>query len=235
MSSASRSDSSQLNLQPNNNSANAAAKKLNAIEAVDQVLAPWRSPLAKAIHRNRAQPFSRYFQLATVRPDGTPANRTVVFRGFCTGSNQLMVIGDRRSEKIEQIAKNPAAEACWYFAKTREQFRLCGQLAVVTADTAPASFADARQRLWQQISDTARLQFAWPCPKAPRADSPDFSPPPPDKQTPPPQFCLLLLAVSSVDHLELRGEPQNRHLYTKVDPSSTCLETQQWQVTAVNP
>ncbi len=235
MSSASSTDSSQLNLQPNNDSANAAAKKLDADETAGQVIAPWRSPLARAIHRNRAQPFSRYFQLATVRPDGTPANRTVVFRGFWADSNQLMMIGDRRSEKIEQIAENPAAEACWYFAKTREQFRLCGQLTVITADTAHTGLADARQRLWQQISDSARAQFCWPHPKAPRADDQDFSPPPPDEQMPPPQFCLLLLAVDRVDHLALRGEPQNRHLYTKVEPSPTYPEAQQWQVSAVNP
>lgn len=236
MSFAPYSDSSQLNLQPNSDSANAAAEKLNVDQAAGQVkLAPWRSPLARAIHRNRSQAFSRYFQLATVRPDGTPANRTVVFRGFWAQSNRLMVIGDRRSEKIGQIAANPAAEACWYFTKTREQFRLTGQLTAITADTDQASFATARQQLWQQISDSARLQFAWPYPKAPRADEQDFSPSPPDAQTPPPQFCLLLLAVDSVDHLELRGDPQNRHLYEKIQPSSAAQDPQQWQVTAVNP
>ncbi|MEO1006929.1 MAG: pyridoxamine 5'-phosphate oxidase, partial [Cyanobacteria bacterium J06638_38] len=45
------------------------------------MLAPWRSLLSGAIHRNRSQPHSRYFQLATVTPEGYPANRTVVFRG----------------------------------------------------------------------------------------------------------------------------------------------------------
>jgi pyridoxamine 5'-phosphate oxidase len=45
-------------------------------------LAPWRSALARALHRNRALVYARYFQLATVRADGRPANRTVVFRGF---------------------------------------------------------------------------------------------------------------------------------------------------------
>jgi len=27
-------------------------------------------------------PYAKYFQLATVKPDGKPANRTVVYRGF---------------------------------------------------------------------------------------------------------------------------------------------------------
>ena len=114
----------QVNLAPN--SADLAAE-----------LAPWRTPLSRALHRNRAQPFARYLQLATVRGGGTPANRTIVFRGFRGKSNQLMFIADRRSEKIEQLSDNPHAEACWYFTKTREQFRLTGQVALVTAPPAP--------------------------------------------------------------------------------------------------
>jgi PPOX class probable FMN-dependent enzyme len=187
------------------------------------------------MHRNRAVPFSRYFQLATVRADGTPANRSVVFRGFLAQchqqSDQLMMVSDRRSEKIVQIVHNPAAEACWYFTKTREQFRLAGQLSVVTADTHERDLSQARRDLWQSISASARAQFSWPQPKAPRADDAAFTHANPDNQAddqaPPPAFCLLLLSVESVDHLLLRGDPQSRYLYQKV--------AQQWQVTAVNP
>ncbi len=208
-------------------------------------LAPWRSPLAQALHRNRSLPFSRYFQLATVRSDGTPANRTVVFRGFFAETNQIMIISDARSEKVAQIAHHAAAEACWYFTKTREQFRLRGELTLVTADSQQL-LSDARTQLWQNISDSARLQFAWPQPQAPRCPDAAFAPPDPDAQTPPATFCLLLLTVSRVDHLALRGDPQSRCLYEKLaggaaegsgyskeqggDPGS-----EQWQVTAVNP
>lgn len=45
---------------------------------------------------------------------------------------------------------------------------------------------------------------------------------------PPENFCLLLLNPDKVDHLELRGNPQNRHLYTLQDNN-------QWSYTAVNP
>jgi pyridoxamine 5'-phosphate oxidase len=213
-------------------------------------LAPWRSPLSRALHRNRAVPYARYLQLATTRADATPANRTVVFRGFLEGTNRLMFISDRRSEKTAQIQHNPQAEACWYFTKTREQFRLSGQLVVVSADTAPSQLTDARQKLWQSLSDSARLQFAWPQPKGER-DEPlaaAFTPPAPDAQLPPSTFCLLCLAVYRVDHLELRGEPQNRCLYEKLDPAapnSSAAEpakqlakqplAEQWQMTHVNP
>lgn len=191
-------------------------------------LAPWRSPLSRALHRNRAVPFCRYFQLASLRADGTPANRTVVFRGFLADTNQLMMISDRRSEKTEQLQQNPNTEACWYFTKTREQFRLSGFVTVITASSAHPELAEARTRTWQNISDSARIQFAWPHPKASRADSEAFTPEPPDDQTPPDTFTLLLMTVHSVDHLELRGEPQSRHLYTKDDSDL-------WQTALVNP
>ena len=191
-------------------------------------LAPWRSPLSRAIHRNRALAFSRFLQLATVRADGTPANRTVVFRGFLESTNQLMFVSDRRSEKTEQIQQNPNAEACWYFTKTREQFRLAGELRLITLDTAPDDWTDARKRLWQKISDSARLQFAWPQPKASRANDEAFDPPAPDERLPPPTFSVLCLAVNNVDHLELRGEPQSRRLYEKTADG-------QWKTAAVNP
>ena len=196
-------------------------------------LAPWRSPLAKALHKNRSQPFARYFQLATVRSDRTPANRTVVFRGFLQDTNSLMIISDRRSQKTDQIAQNPNAEACWYFTKTREQFRLSGSLTLITADTNDADSRKARQQIWQNISDNARLQFAWPPPKAPRTpeDTDAFSPPPPDDQKPLDTFCLLLLKPHSVDYLSLRGEPQTRIIYSQMD---SRLEDN-WQTTQVNP
>ena len=66
-------------------------------------LSPWRSILSRALHRNRSLPNARYFQLATVDFGGKPTNRTVVFRGFLDQSNQLQIITDRRSEKINHI------------------------------------------------------------------------------------------------------------------------------------
>ncbi len=209
-------------------------------------LAPWRPSLSRALHRNRSQPFSRYFQLATVKSDGMPANRTVVFRGFLANTNHLMMISDRRSQKTDQIYQNPNAEACWYFTKTREQFRLAGALMLVTADTQEPDLRQARQQLWQNISDNARIQFAWPQPKAPRTQADDeaadeaadetadesdntraFNPAPPDEKTPLDTFCLLLLIPYSVDYLSLRGDPQTRMLYHQIG--------QTWQTAAVNP
>ncbi|MEL7332212.1 MAG: Npun_F5749 family FMN-dependent PPOX-type flavoprotein [Cyanobacteria bacterium J06560_2] len=199
-----------------------------ASDSVSFELAPWRSQVARALHRNRAQPFCRFLQLATVRPDHTPANRTVVFRGFLAQSNRLMFICDCRSEKLEQLQQNPNAEVCWYFTKTREQFRVSGQLVAVTADTPEPDLSEARQQLWQRISDNARVQFAWPHPKETREEAADFSPPAPDEAAALSTFCLLLLEPQSVDYLSLRGEPQNRMLYTRQGKGD-------WRSQAVNP
>ncbi|MGG6294141.1 Npun_F5749 family FMN-dependent PPOX-type flavoprotein [Leptolyngbya sp. AN02str] len=191
------------------------------------LLAPWRSPLARALHRNRSLVYARYAQLATVRANGRPANRTVVFRGFWQDGNQLKFICDRRSQKVDQLVQQPWGELCWYFPKTREQFRLLGSLQVVTATEPNETLQTARRSQWHDLSDNARVQFAWPHPRAPRTDDADFAPPPPNPLEPLGTFCLLLLDPVEVDHLELRGEPQQRVHF--------CREADQWTTTEVNP
>ncbi|MEO0947881.1 MAG: Npun_F5749 family FMN-dependent PPOX-type flavoprotein [Cyanobacteria bacterium J06641_5] len=200
-------------------------------------LAPWRSPLARALHLHRSQPQARYFQLATVAPDGKPRNRTVVFRGFSNRCDRLRIVTDTRSDKIAQLNHQPWGEACWYFAKTREQFRLAGPLLAVTNVTqeAAAEVPDPellreRIQVWQALSENARLQFAWPQPRDNRITDPAaFAPPSPDPATPPETFGLLLLEPQQVDRLALKGNPQDRWLY------DLDLSSGQWSELAVNP
>ncbi|MBD2777995.1 Npun_F5749 family FMN-dependent PPOX-type flavoprotein [Iningainema tapete] len=188
----------------------------------------WRSSLARAIHHNRKEAHGRYFQLATVKPDGRPANRTVVFRGFLDDTNQLKIITDARNQKYQQILHQPWGEACWYFTVTREQFRIEGELTVIDVNHPDDKLQLARNSTWRELSDNARLQFVWPHPGENRANPEEFSPPPPDAVNPPANFCLLLLDPVQVDHLELRGEPQNRWLYER-DEDLT------WTTISVNP
>ncbi|MBD2090791.1 pyridoxamine 5'-phosphate oxidase family protein [Microcoleus sp. FACHB-1515] len=191
-------------------------------------LAPWRSSLARALHRNRSLVYARYLQLATVRPDGRPANRTIVFRGFLEDSDQLEFITDDRSEKIVQIQHQPCGEICWYFPITREQFRIAGLLSLIAADEPNETLRKARQTMWQNLSDAARLQFVWPPSGEVRSPNANFSPNPPDAIEPPCNFCLLLLDPTQVDHLELRGDPQNRYKYDKAEDG-------EWHKIEVNP
>ncbi len=190
-------------------------------------LAPWRSQLSRALHHNRSLANSRYFQLATVNKNGRPTNRTVVFRGFFNQTNQIQIVTDSRSEKIEHIQHKPWGEICWYFPKTREQFRLSGQLVVV--DKHHLSLQNARQTAWQNLSDGARLQFFWPHPKKERyQDKEDFTADCLNSNQPVDNFILLLLEPELVDILQLKGEPQDRYLYA-------LQENGNWSTKEVNP
>ncbi len=192
-------------------------------------LAPWRSAIANALHRNRSLVYARYLQLATLQANGRPANRTLVFRGFLEDTNQLKFITDNRSAKADQIQQQPWAEICWYFPNTREQFRITGCLNLISSNDFHEVLQPARIAMWQELSDAARLQFAWPYPGKSRVESPEaFAPSPPNPVQPVPNFCLLLLDPVQVDHLELRGEPQNRWLYCRNDQ-------QEWSSEAINP
>jgi pyridoxamine 5'-phosphate oxidase len=188
-------------------------------------LPPWRSSIVRALHRNRSLPNARYVQLATITKDLRPQNRTLVFRGWLEPESKIKFVTDIRSTKAINLLADasPWAEACWYFPKTREQFRLNGTLELVTVECGNTGYSQARQAAWEQMSDSGRIQFDWGTPGADRSEDPqDFNPPQPSAN-----FCLLLLDVVSVTHLELRGEPQNCYLYELVD--------REWRVRSVNP
>ena len=192
-------------------------------------LAPWRSPLARALHLSRSQPQARYLQLATISPQGFPTNRTVVFRGFFEDTNQLKIITDSRSEKIAHLTYFPWAEACWYFSKTREQFRLKCQVTIVKSTDTEKNLTKERILTWQSLSDAARWQFAWAHPGKPRGENiSDVDSDAISNTEPLDNFYLLLLNPQQVDYLKLRGEPQNRYLYE-------LTEENMWKTTEVNP
>ena len=191
-------------------------------------IAPWRSFLANALKKNRSQPHSRYFQLATGRSDGTPANRTVVFRGFVEDTNKLKIITDSRSEKIVEIQNQSWGEICWYFTNSREQFRIAGNMIIIDVNYQDSELLKIRESTWQDLSDNARIQFTWPHPGESRDNQEAFSSQQPDENKPLDDFCLLLFEPEKVDHLRLRGEPQNRTIYIRNEAGS-------WDITEVNP
>lgn len=187
-------------------------------------LAPWRPLLSGALHRNRARVYCRYLQLATIGTDGKPSNRTVVFRGFV--DNYLQMVTDGRSEKVNEILACPWAEACWYFTVTREQFRIAGPLTLVGPNDTPR--ANLRRQAWQSLSKKAQQQFYWPHPgQLPTEDTEVLTDRPPCSDAPPDSFYGLLLQPERVDHLNLKGNPQDRHLYEWSGKS--------WTVKEINP
>jgi PPOX class probable FMN-dependent enzyme len=143
------------------------------------------------------------------------------------GTERLKFVTDARNEKADQINHSAWGEACWYFPKTREQFRIMGSLILVGEGSTDSGLQQARQASWKELSDSARSQFAWAHPGKPRAGDEGFTVAPPDAAIPLPHFCLLLLQPDRVDHLELRGNPQNRRIYIR--------DGQSWSTQEVNP
>ena len=183
----------------------------------------WPAALQRAIKRNKRDAHNRYLQLATVRDDGTPAVRTLVFRGFCTASMQLRMVTDRRSAKVDDIRARAPGEICWYFSHTREQFRLRGSLTLTGPDAEDQSL---RSELWASLSDAARQQFFWPAPGRSLTESlPGIDR---DGDNAPDSFTVLALTVNAVDHLCLRGSPQTRW-HSRLEGSG------HWQSEQVNP
>ncbi|CEM11802.1 unnamed protein product [Vitrella brassicaformis CCMP3155] len=200
----------------------------------------WMRAVEKNIHQNRNNPPAKWFQLATIDETSRPRCRTVVFRGFVDKTSPeglIKIITDARSQKVGQVERNPAAEACWYFERSRDQFRIAGNLRVVSPQETDERWARERVNTWKALSDNARIQFVWPEPRAPRPpdadDQADFYPPAPDPSSPPDTFCLVILTPESVDYLQLKPNPQLRHLFTRrVDESSGQMC---WDECRVNP
>ncbi|MEE4660863.1 MAG: pyridoxamine 5'-phosphate oxidase family protein [Halieaceae bacterium] len=184
----------------------------------------WKTALEAAIKRNRRDAHHRYLQLATLREDGSPANRTLVFRGFAQDSDCLQMVTDARSEKPDQIRRDARAEICWYFTGSREQFRLQGSLSIVAGTPAEEpAVQDARRALWSALSGPARAQFFWAAPGQPVEVVDEL----PQTDAVPDHFLLLVFDPFRVDHLRLAADPQQRRL--------SLRKAGEWQAQAVNP
>ncbi|MDJ1184929.1 Npun_F5749 family FMN-dependent PPOX-type flavoprotein [Roseofilum casamattae] len=176
-------------------------------------LPSWRSQLSLALENNKTRPESSYFQLATIRPDGRPANRSLVFRGFVPNSDRLKIATDGRSAKIADLRHCPNVEVCWYFSLTREQFRISGSIAIVTEDNSNPAWQQERIQLWQNLSAASRQQFARPECGALRSPDWEFDRDAPDPDYPLPHFYLLLLEPKEVERLDLQLNPPPRDRY----------------------
>jgi PPOX class probable FMN-dependent enzyme len=188
----------------------------------------WRASLVLALYRNRHVAQARYFQLATIRGDGRPANRTVVFRGFLGETEAITIVTDMRTEKVRDLAATPWAEACWYFPMTREQFRLGGRARVVGEDAGDEADRRARLDAWRSLADATRQSFTWPTPGEARDPSSPFVGATPDPEAPPATFGLIVLEPVEVDHLELDGNPQNRWAFRRDEDG-------RWSGREINP
>ena len=189
----------------------------------------WQNKLEHAIKQNRREAHNPIFssQPFEMMAPRLP-NRCVSQHGG--DQNLLEMITDNRSDKVDEISKDPRGEICWYFSRSREQFRLSGLLSLTGAEN-----NDQGNRLhrWSTLSDAAKAQFFWPSPGVgPAQTLPELVPEPerdgPDLSVPPETFLVMQLQVTRVDHLTLKGSPQTRVI-------STLSDQRQWSSQDVNP
>ncbi len=188
----------------------------------------WRQRLVRSLHVNRSQAQSKYFQVATVSIDGLPKNRTMVFRGFVPDSLNLLSVTDIRSEKVIdwKVSTPKKFEICWYFAGSREQYRVAGHVSLVSSELInDANIRNPERKSvylsqkflreqWTNLSSAARAQFFLPTPKAPfEADDEDFNQRTENTvEAISDNFCVVIFTPLTVDYLNLKNAPQLRCL-----------------------
>lgn len=189
------------------------------------VLPAWRVKLEGSLHKHQGVPHARYVQLATLRPDGRPAVRTLVFRSLLDAGHHLVFTADTRSDKCVHLSAEQRVEVCWYFVNTREQYRVAGRGSLI-AQGGDKEMTEVRLCTWRGMSEDARQTFTWPQPGELRAVIEEFERAVPDD--PPPNFALLIVVPEEVDHLELGRRPHQRTLHNLADDG-------QWVCRLVNP
>ena len=210
----------------------------------------WKENIKRSIGKSRKVRGGNYVQIATVDANNNPRNRTVVFRGWLplnNGKEAMKMITDARSEKVSHIKENPACEMVWWFAKSSEQYRIKGNLVLISGDPNEAGSSEElvaiRKQQWGNLSDAAREQFYWNSPGVAYDGTPTTPVGGRDAETGsvlavPDTFRLLLLVPHSVKYLRLTDNyAQNDELIT----DDVCQNGDQnsdqpkWNYKRVNP
>ncbi|XP_020531493.1 pyridoxine/pyridoxamine 5'-phosphate oxidase 2 isoform X2 [Amborella trichopoda] len=212
---------------------------------------PWKQLLLTALETNAHLKYSSFFQLATVRPNGKPANRTVVFRGFQEGSDKIQINTDSRSHKIEDIKHCPFGEICWYFTDSWEQFRIEGRIDIIDGLNSeleklqnyhakrlkrPSHLSlgetrPLREKAWFSSSLKSRLQYLASTPGLPCIDEELYKDCTLEPSAGPVDaFCLLILEPEQVDYLNLKVNVRLRHTFKQSNDGKG-----QWLQEKVNP
>lgn len=207
----------------------------------------WRAELEELLTSEKGA--ERFMQLATLRPDGSPANRTIVFRRFGEDGASLISSTDCRSPKAHELHSASEAAICWYLRSRRRQFRFNGRAFVYGPRSEDATALRARRELWTELSPATQRTFFGPAPGSVVEESGHL--PPGDRPAggnpgqgsgsggresgggqegdgPPDSFCLLWFVPERVDVLDLSTQPNTRHIHTR-DAAGT------WSVTPVAP
>jgi len=193
---------------------------------VSFIFPKWRQRLARSLHLSRSKSESKYVQIATYGPQLGVQNRTVVFRGFVENSHILQCITEKDSDKYRALKSCKSSEICWYFTKTREQYRLSVHTQLVDCDNDELGL---RQQMWNKLSAAAKMSFIDNQVYGQEVNinySSSENVINSQKEQIPENFILILCKVYSVDYLIL-SEPHRRY-------KSFC-ELDEWIEESVNP
>ena len=116
---------------------------------------PWLAQISSCQKKESKFNSTRFIQLATISLDNTPRVRTVVFRGW-SESYKMKILTDKRSSKFKELESNDNVEVCWYFPKSRCQFRLRGR--------AKVDFGSDHLHHWNQLDDKSQSMWGWSSP-----------------------------------------------------------------------
>ena len=116
---------------------------------------PWLTHINSAQKKEGRLDSSRWIQLATIGSDNSPRVRTVVFRGW-NDFYEMEIFTDKRSQKFHEIELNNKVELCWFFPKSKCQFRLRG--------TSTIDIGEDRLRSWRKLNNKAKIMWSWPFP-----------------------------------------------------------------------
>ncbi len=243
------------NFQGENDGRGVTPKEGTTIEGIEATKS-WTELINVSIAKSRKIRGGNYVQIATIDSTGHPNVRTVVFRGFLNFDSTsypkkktlaMKMITDARSEKVSHIKENPACEMVWWFAKSSEQYRIKGNLVLISGDPNEAGSSEElvaiRKQQWGNLSDAAREQFYWNSPGVAYDGTPTTPVGGRDAETGsvlavPDTFRLLLLVPHSVKYLRLTDNyAQNDELIT----DDVCQNGDQnsdqpkWNYKRVNP
>lgn len=130
-------------------------------KSLDEVLAEIEALVARATADRRSA--WRHPTFLTIGREGQPEGRSVVLRRFDPATRHFEIHTDRRSAKIEELAKEPRSGLHFYDPGKALQLRVSG-----VAREAGADVAEAR---WQGLSELGRqIYCVEPAPGTPLDD-----------------------------------------------------------------
>ena len=123
--------------------ANPAPREQPFLADLDMVRAEAFRLLSRGV-ADRRSPFHTPV-IATIGTDGLPQARTVVLRGFDPEARVLRFHTDRRTGKVSELRRVPAASLLFYDARAKIQVRVAGSAQVHQGDAvAEAAWAGTR-------------------------------------------------------------------------------------------